>query len=236
MADTYWDVLDAERGIYAHEYCFDGKDGLANTLALRLRDGELCVISPSTDITDADFAELEKHGKTVALVAPNGFHYLGQAKWQQRYPDARAFTPAAWVERIAKKAPDIKRCEPISAIAEMLPEDMWIGEPPHLKRGDVAARVKANGGTFWYFTDLLMNLRKLPDNLAVKLLFKWTKSGPGLSMTRALFPLVVKDKQALKRWLLSEFEQNTPTRVLTGHGPVLVDTVADSLSAAVQRA
>lgn len=237
MTNGYWEVLDAERGIFNHEYRLGRNRGTANTLALRLKKNELCVISPPDDVDDGAFAELERHGRPVALVAPNGFHHLGQPAWQARYPDARMFAPRAWKARIAKQQPGLRDCEPVEALEGLLPPDVWIGEPPHLRRGDVIARVDGADGAFWYFTDLVMNLRELPENLAIKLLFKWTRSGPGLSMCRALFPLLVKDKRGLESWLLDQVARHPPRMVLTGHGPAIVDAqLAATLPDVIDRA
>ncbi len=221
---SYWQTLDADRGILMHEYVWDGKGSTANALALRLRDGELMVVSPPTDATDAAFAELEQHGKVVALVAPNGFHHLGQGAFQKRYPDAGVYAPVAAAKRISKKNQGIAAGAPLADLQKLLPDDVWVGEPPGMKIGDTVVRAKTASGTFWYFNDLVMNLRKLPDNFIFALAFKWTKSGPGFSVARLIVKFLVKDKHAFKTWLLDELREHPPTAVLTGHGPPITDS------------
>lgn len=221
---TYWQTLDAERGIWCHEYAFDGKGGTANALALRLRDGELLVVSPPSDATEAAFAELDGHGKVVALVAPNGFHHLGQPAFQKRYPDAGVYAPAAASKRIAKKATGIAPGAPLEELQRRLPDDVWVGEPSGMKIGDVVVRAKTASGTFWYFNDLVMNLRKLPSNFLFSLAFKWTDSGPGFKVARLIVKFLVRDRAAFKGWLLEELRQHPPTAVLTGHGPPILDS------------
>ena len=219
----YWRTLDVDRGIWCRSYDFDGKGATANTLAFRGKEGELVAVSPSSDVTDAAFDELDRHGKVVALVAPNGYHHLGLPAWQKRYPDARAFAPEAAAKRIAKKQPDIRALESLEELQKLLPDDAWIGEPPGMKIGDTVAWVATPGGAFWYFNDLVMNLDKLPGPLPVRLLFKWTKSGPGFSVARLIVKFFVKDKPAFKEWLVSELAKHPPTAVLTGHGAPITD-------------
>jgi hypothetical protein len=71
-----WITLAPDRA-WSIDYAFDKKGGRANTCAIKLRDGELMILSPAFSVPEADFVELEKHGRPVALVATNGYHHLG---------------------------------------------------------------------------------------------------------------------------------------------------------------
>src|SRR6188508_2535070 len=97
-----WKTVEEGRA-WTFEYVINKNGVKANACAIKLRDGELLVLTPPCDVSDADFAELEKHGRPVALVATNGFHHLGLPEWKKRYPDAKLFAPAASAARIAKK-------------------------------------------------------------------------------------------------------------------------------------
>lgn len=236
MTEAYWTAIDEAAGVWCREYAFDSQ-GKANCCVVRVGDGELAVLSPAMEMSDAGFAELEKHGKPVALIAPNGFHHLGVPAWKKRYPDARLFAHPVAAKRIRKQAPDLGDFESCDALAGMLSDDVWIGIPEGMKHGDVVARVRLADGHFWYFNDLVMNLPRLPGNFAIRTLFKLTKSGPGFAVTRLIVKFLVKDKRAFKAWLLQQLKAHPPTRIVTGHGAPIVDaSVAAKLPQMVEAA
>lgn len=76
----------------------------ANALALRLGGAGWMVVSPALDAPANAYDELEREGGVSVLLAPNAYHYLGQAAWQRRFPKARSFAPRGALERLAKKA------------------------------------------------------------------------------------------------------------------------------------
>jgi hypothetical protein len=61
--------------------------GTANTLAARLNDGGWAVLSPPSGAPDSVYDALPSQGEVTALIAPNGFHNLGQLArpgWQRQ--------------------------------------------------------------------------------------------------------------------------------------------------------
>src|ERR1700691_1524516 len=86
-----WGILDRERAILWRQYSFG--PGLATTLVFRGADDGLIVISPGSGVDPAALDELADFGKVVALVASNGYHWLGQSLWRKRFPLARSFSP-----------------------------------------------------------------------------------------------------------------------------------------------
>src|SRR5690349_8285036 len=93
----------------------------SSTFAVRLRDGDLAVISPRVAPDDAFLAATEALGKVTALVAPNSGHDLGQAAWQERYPNATCYAPALAGAAIKKAKPKLRAFDALEAFAERVP-------------------------------------------------------------------------------------------------------------------
>ena len=97
----------------------DARVGAALAVA-PMADGRLMVVSPSKTLDEAVATELADFGEVGALVANNGFHYLGQKAWRERFPDARCFAPPKAIERIAKKSKHPLTFEPLADLAPRL--------------------------------------------------------------------------------------------------------------------
>src|SRR5579864_3593707 len=131
--DKGWNILDREAAVLWREYSFGG--GMATTFVFRGEGDRLIVISPSSKTDAAAMDELGAFGKVAALVASNGFHWLGQVEWRKHFPDAKSFAPAQGIERLAKKCPELGRFEPLEALAPLLGKNAAVVDPPGLKVG-----------------------------------------------------------------------------------------------------
>ena len=98
-----WTQLAAEPLVLLREYSFGPAQ--ANSLAIRLPDGELLLVSAPTDLSAAELNELASVGEVTALVANNGAHYLGIPSLHKRFPKAGCYATEAARARIAKKSP-----------------------------------------------------------------------------------------------------------------------------------
>jgi len=96
---------------------------------------------------------------------------------------------------------------------------------PHYKTGEVLVRIATGRGLVWYVTDVIMNLRVLPKNPVVKLMFGLSRSGPGLRFNNIAPVFMVKDKAALRRWLADEFRKSPPKWLIAAHGDIADFTV-----------
>jgi len=229
-----WKPIDGER-VFTFEYPFGG-GGRAHSCAIRGRPGELIVLSPPCGLTDADFAEIEKQGRPVALVATNGYHHLGLPEWHRRYPEAKLYAPAKAAARIRKKHADLPAFQAMSTLSGVCPHDVVVYEPPGMRIPDVAARVATSKGWLWSFNDTVMNHPKLPPGLFGKVM-KWTDSGPGFKVARFFTLIALNDKKAFKSWLLGELAKAPPALVVPSHGlPVLDADEAGHLPEMVERA
>ncbi len=219
---NYWTVLnaDADAAVLVATYSF-GPNGEANCFVAKMKSGGLVVVSPSVGLTDAGAAQLEAYGPVEALVAPNGFHHLGQTEWQARYPEARAFAPSEAHGRIAKKGAAGLAFEPLSALQPLLGDDVAVVEVPNTKCGEVFAWARTSTGHVWFTSDILANMPALPPKFPIRQMFKWTGSAPGFRPFGLALKFIVKDKNAVLRQVREEMKAHPPHIIVPGHGDLL---------------
>ncbi len=99
--DDAWRPLTACGDVRVLKYSWGPAN--ANALAIRLRPGGWLVVSPPRAAPPGVHEELAADGGVQALLAPNAYHYLGQAAWRRRFPTATSWAPSGALERIAKK-------------------------------------------------------------------------------------------------------------------------------------
>jgi hypothetical protein len=154
-----WMVIDRARGVLTRSYKFSSKgrhgDDVRRAHGRRSADGG----EPPTGLDEAAYAELAPFGEVGALVANNGFHYLGQAAWRARFPTARSFAPAQAVARIDKKSKVKLSFEPMAALAES-PAPTSACATPETKRGEAWCWARTERGHAWYASDVLANMPK----------------------------------------------------------------------------
>lgn len=229
---TTWNPAGA--GLWTREYDFRGNP--INSLAIDLGDGNLAVLSPGIDVPEADFAELDKLGKTVALVSPGAFHNMGLPLWSERYPDAGLFGPQNAAAHIAKQHKALKPLADLEALAKLLPDDVTIAEMPGMKQPDVLAIIKRDDGVTWFTNEVVTNARALPGSPIFALAFKLTGSGPGLNINKLAMMLVGGKKPIVRDYLLERLNTDAPTRLIPCHGDVLEDpALADKLREMLNR-
>lgn len=215
-----WTIIDQEAGLLSMQYSFGG--GMASGLVARIGEDSLLVISPPCGYSDEVLADLDAFGKVTAIIAPNGFHYLGLAQWQRRWPEARTFASDGAKKRICRKCRDLPRpFEPLSALEALLPDHVTVMPAPHMKIDDTYLRVDTAQGAVWYITDALCNFEVPPKPWLLGLLFRWTGSAPGFSANKPANLLMIKDKRAFKTWLLGEIGRAPPWVIVLGHGPMI---------------
>jgi hypothetical protein len=100
---------------------------------------------------------------------------------------------------------------------------------PHYKTGEVLVRYKNGDQLVWYVTDVIMNLKELPPKFPFNLMFKWTKSAPGLRPSGIAAMFMVKDKASLYRWIRAELDAHPPTALVPCHGDAVLTGAADRL-------
>lgn len=222
-----WRIIDADAGVLSFTYAFGGT-ATANCLTARLADGGLLVVSPPSKISAEAIDELAPYGPVRAIVANNGFHHLGIARWRERFGEARCFAAPGAAARIAKKSAIAGELEPLAALTPALGDGVAVVEAPASKCGETWVRAPIADGYAWYASDILANLQALPPNFVVRLLFKWTRSAPGYRVFHLATRFIFKDKRAALRAMLEEVRRYPPTVMVPGHGEILTaPTLAD---------
>src|SRR5215831_15124893 len=209
-----WKVFEARTPILTCEYSFG--PGTATALAVGGKAG-LVVVSPPCKVSSDAFDELSRHGAVRALVASNAFHYLGIAEWKVLFPDAAIFAPAQSIPRVEKHS-KLSGIRPLSEASAITGSRVELVDMPHYKTGEVLVRVSTERGVVWYVTDVIMNLRALPRNPVIRLMFALSGSGPGLKFNNIAPLFMVADKKALRRWLANEFRRAPPKWLIPAHG------------------
>ena len=167
-----WRLFDAERPILIYEYSFG--PGIANALAVRGSRG-LVVVSPPCRVEPGVFDDLVPYGKVVALVASNAFHHMGLREWKARFPEAAVFAPAQAVARVEKRS-KLSGIRPLAEARAVAGEGLELVDMPHYKTGEVLVRIATTRGLVWYVTDIIMNLRELPANPVINLMFRLSRA------------------------------------------------------------
>jgi hypothetical protein len=211
-----WSILDRERAILWRQYWF-GR-GLATTLVFRGADDGLIVISPGNGVDPAALDELADFGKVVALVASNGYHWLGQSLWRKRFPQARSFSPTQGIARLEKKLPELGRFEPLEALGPLLGDRARVVDAPGFRIGNAFATIQGKNGAYFYPSDILANIPALPSSFVVRTLMSMTNSAPGYRLFRPSIWLQVKDKQALRNEVEAQLTKFAPIGVVPAHG------------------
>jgi len=207
-----WNVIDPDAAILWREYSFS-KRGRATMLAFRGVDG-LVVVSPGSNLEPRVYYALGEFGPVRALIANNTFHHLGQKAWREHFPEAESYCPPGAVATLQKKVPGVT-FRPLSELA--LPPHVHWEDPPGFKSGEAILEIDSRRGPVWYTGDLLVNLQQLPPP-PLRWLFTMTRSGPGFRLFRLAVTLFVKDKAALRDWMLARLEKYPPAVVVPAHG------------------
>lgn len=206
-------VIDGDAFVLFREYAFS-KGAYATTLVFRGVDG-LVVVSPGSGASARELDALRAHGEVRALVAPNPYHHLGQRAWRDAFPNAVSYAPRAALPRLAKRASDI----PFRPLSELtLPAHVHCAELPGFKGGETFFSIRTGRGAVWFTGDLLTNIQRTPGP-PVRWLFTWTDSAPGFRLFRPGVWLLVRDKKAVRAWMLDRLASDPPSVVVPAHGP-----------------
>ncbi|MGH7435837.1 MAG: hypothetical protein ACRENE_09195 [Polyangiaceae bacterium] len=208
-----WKILDRDAGVLCREYKFGG--GVATTLVFRGKGDGLVVVSPASGVGAEELDALKDFGQVTALVANNGFHWLGQDTWRKHFPEAKGFAPATAIPRLTKKSKFAY--EPLENAASLLGDGAQFAEPTGFA-GNTFVFVRTKNATYWYPSDILSNIPALPTGFVFKTLMSMTDSAPGYKLFRPSVWLQVKDKKALTSWFDKALADTPPTVMVPAHG------------------
>lgn len=236
QTENGWTIVDKDTGLLTYEYEFV-KDGTSTSFAVKMPDGKMMVISPGSKMPDGAFDDLQAVGDIGAVVAPNGFHHLGVPDWRRRFPEARFFAPPKAAARIRKKNADAGEFEPLSALQELLGDNIGVRESPATKCGETWAWVKTAAGPVWFVSDMMCNLETLPSKFVIRTLFRITGSAPGFRLFKLAMLAIIKDKKQALRTLSDDMKANPPSIIVPAHGVALHrEGIADEAQALIAKA
>jgi hypothetical protein len=212
-----WTIFDERTPILIREYSFG--PGTANSLAVG-GEGGLLILSPPRRASAGALGDLAEFGPVRALVASNGFHYMGLPEWKAHFPDAGLFAPAQSIARIVKHT-GLTGIRPLADAAAIAGPRVELVDMPHYKTGEALVRVRTGRGLVWYVTDVVLNMRELPKNAIARFVFRATGSAPGLRFNNVAPLFMVRDKAALRRWLAGEAAREPPRWLIPAHGDIV---------------
>jgi hypothetical protein len=190
----------------------------ANSYALRLKDGDLAVISPRAAPEPSFFAATEALGAVTVLVAPNSGHDLGQAAWQEHYPAAATFAPAVAGPALHKAKPKLRPFEPLAKLTERLPAGVQLVDLPGVSAGFTMISIEAGEERALVVDEAVANAPKLFGPAVFRLVFWLTNSGPGLARNKVWWAVFAKDKRGVAKALVEAIDAKKPTVLLPLHG------------------
>jgi hypothetical protein len=153
---------------------------------------------------------------------------MGLAEWKERYPEAEVFAPAQSIARVQRQS-GVQGIRPVEQAHAIAGPHLDLVDMPHYKTGEVLIRIATAQGLVWYVTDIIMNMPALPHHPIARFVFKLTGSAPGLRFNNVAPIFMVKDKAALRRWLIAEATEKPPRWLIPAHGDIVdldVDRVA----------
>lgn len=223
MALYQWQALDSTGNVQVLTYSFG--PGTANTMAVKLDDGSFLVVSPATNAPESALAELAKLGPVSALLAPNGFHHMGQAAWRKHFPNAASYAPEDAIKRVSgKSGVDYL---PVSALQAKLGPHVQVIAPKGLKSSDLLVHASTPDGAFWFGGDLISNSAPGEGSVIFRAISRLVGGGPGYRFNPLGAMLYIKDKAAWKADVRERMGRERLVAVVPAHGHVAIgETVA----------
>lgn len=196
-------------------------------VVVRMADDRLLVHSPVALPEDL-VARLDRWGELAYIVVPNRFHRLDARPFVDRYPEAQVVAPAGARTRVEEVVPVQLTYDEFSGDAVVSLE-----HADGLASYEGVMRVRDEAGTTLVFTDLLFNLDHQPGLFG--LLFRMLGSTGGPRVTRLFRSIALKDKEALRAFLLRQAAIEGLVRIVPGHGQVITEAPGSVLAGVAER-
>ena len=190
----------------------------------RLGDGRL-VIHNAIALDDAEMKEIEAWGTPSFLIVPNGSHRLDARIFKERYSALRVLCPPGARKRV-EEVVQVDGTE-----GDFGDDSVSYQVLAGTDGRESVLTVRGKGGTTLVFTDVIMNMQKLPGFGGFMMgLFGFTGPVPKVSGPARM--VLVKDKKALRAELEKRADTTGLRRIEVGHGAPIVDSPAEALRAA----
>ncbi len=191
-----------------------------NTIAVRLQDESLLLTSPTSDMSDAEHAELNQIGIPRFILVSNHYHNLGVDEFVSRYPSVQVLCSEVAKQRLTHKLQS--PLQHLDTAQEYLPSELRILEPAGTKTGEVWVELQKDNASAWIVADAFFNLLQHPSGL-MNLPARLTQVTPGLQLGKMFRWFAIRDRTAYKHWFERAVTRATPTLLVPAHGEVLQD-------------
>ncbi|MGI9024270.1 MAG: hypothetical protein ACR2GP_01585 [Burkholderiaceae bacterium] len=175
---------------------------------------------------------LDRQARVSVLVAPNGFHNMGQAAWRARFPEALSFAPAGAHARLAKKTPDVPYL-PLEELAQRI-GPVRVLLPDGMKSPDLLIEIPNPKGTIWWAGDQFSNNTASDQIWPLRRLSRFVGSGPGYRCNSQPELVYVRDRTAWLSSIRDALEKSPPTVVVPAHGDAVTDNTAQRTRRAME--
>ena len=222
MALHEWINLTGDGNVRGLKYSFG--PGTANMMAAKLEDGTWLLVSPSAGSPPEVLESLTNDGGVSALLAPNGFHHMGQAAWRARFPQAVSYGPEGGLKRLSGKAAGID-WRPLSELTAKLPPSTAVFLPEGMKNPDLMVRTTTGAETVWFTGDLLSNTTDADLSAVPRFIFGLFGGNGGYKLNKIPSMVYLKDKAAFVASVRSAVEAAPMTLAYPAHGDPVTDDV-----------
>jgi hypothetical protein len=183
----------------------------------KLNDGRLLVHN-AIALDPQEMAEVEAFGEVAAILVPNGWHRQDARIWKDRYPNAQVYAPKKTLRKVAEVVP-------VDGHYDQAPHDARV-KPRHLNGTNGAEgviEVIGADGLSLVFNDALLNV---PPRTGLVGFMMAPTGRPAIP--RYARWLMIKDKRAFGAQL-QQFAEQSPRRILFGHGATVEQNAAGLL-------
>ncbi len=219
-----WMNLVPDGSVRAIKYSFGV--ATANTMAVRREDGTWLVVSPAMGMPPELLEELARDGEVSALVAPNGYHHMGQAVWRARFPQAVSYAPSGSLARLGKKAPGIPFL-PTEDLAKQLGSGIELLVPGGLKVADLLVRATTPAGDVWFSGDLVSNTVPEDMNAIPRFILGLLGGGGGYRFNKVPALVYLRDRKAWNASVAPRLGDASTQVILPAHGNPITEGAAE---------
>lgn len=216
-----WIPLDSDQQIWTIQYYVPKFK--SRTIAIRLKSGGCLIVSPGADLVQTFEKDLPILGQPKILLIPNCFHHYGVSAWLEFYPNAKSVASLQAMSRLHSKLGNRYSLESLNFLRAELPENIQILEPPGWRAGEVWLRVEIEKKIAWIVCDAFFNMPKLSPRFLTRLIQRMAKAAPGLSISRILKWVLIKNRSVYRKWVLNQLERDRPSILVPSHGDIIED-------------
>lgn len=213
---TVWQCIDNKAGVWVANYRVSSIG--VRTVAVRLLDDSLLMISPGRILAQNSNAFFAEHGQPSWILAPNSLHQLGIEAWRENYSGLQLSC-----SNVAQKRLLAKKHGPIRSLDELRPylsKHTQIHEVPGSRTGEVLVIIEGEKGPIWVVCDAFFNAGQ-PRGWVMRILTWIFKMGPGLVVSRQFRYILVKDWPTYRTWITQLLTERAPAVLVPSHGKII---------------